>query len=95
MTCPMSILVTGQASGHCSGGQEWDLTTTQHWRLQLHRQDRQTSGVGISPVRASVQNMVYHKVRPKLELRNKKIWHHCAVNFEESDYDIIILFCIG
>ena len=58
--------MTGQASGHCSGGQEWDLTTTQH-------QDRQTSGVSTSLVRACVQNLVYHKVRPKLELRTKKI----------------------
>ena len=70
MTCPMSTLVTGQASGHCLGGQEWDLTTTQilpHIDGFNHiAKIARLADVGTSLVRACVQNLVYHKVREKI-----------------------------
>ena len=61
------VLVRGQPGDHSSGGQEWDLTTTQilpHIDGFNHiSKIARLADVGTSLVRACVQNLVYHKVR--------------------------------
>ena len=66
------VLVTGQPGDHSSGGQEWDLTTTQilpHIDGFNHiAKIARLADVGTSLVRACVQNLVYHKVKEKIIL---------------------------